>query len=313
MPGFRLPVSGVEVVLRQLAGADDLLLAEASRYEPGLAHALVGALARPAGGGELVWSALTLTDLDATLLAIRRMVLGDRIESSVRCATRGGGEGEGVGGSEHEGVGEGEGEGEGQGEGVGVGASEGGSEGVGEGEGRGARTFAGCGARIDLGFLITDYLASHLPELPRGVARAGDPGWFQLEGTEVTFRLPTGADLAAIAAEPDAERALAERCIRPHELDAPLARRIEHAMEALAPNLYGELEGTCPECGQVVGIAFDPQRYVIEELRQRAAFVFEEVHLIAERYRWSEDAILTMPRARRARYAELIHEARSGG
>ncbi|HEU4730885.1 MAG TPA: hypothetical protein VFT22_23480 [Kofleriaceae bacterium] len=267
MSRFRLPVSGIEVVLRQLAGADDLLLAEAGRYEPGLAHALVGALARPAGGGELVWGALTLTDLDATLLAIRRAVLGDRIESSARCATRP--------------------------------------------DAEGARV--GCGARIDLGFWITDYLASHQPVMPRGVSREADPAWFRIEGTEVTFRLPANADLAAIAVEPDAERALAERCIRPHELPARPRRRVERAMEALAPNLYGELEGTCPECGATVGIAFDPQRYVIEELRQRAAFVFEEVHLIAERYQWSEDAILTMPRARRARYAELIHEARSGG
>jgi hypothetical protein len=265
---FRLPVSGIEVVLRQLAGADDILLAEAGRLEPGLAHALVSALARPASGGELVWPELTLTDLDATLLAIRGMVLGDRIESSARCASPG------QGGSEPD---------------------------------------RGCGARIDLGFLIADYLASHEPSMPRGVAREADAAWFRIDGTAVTFRLPTSADLAAIAGEPDAERALARRCIRPDEVPADLRPQIEHAMEALAPNLYGELEGTCPECGATVGIAFDPQRYVIEELRQRAAFVFEEVHLIAERYRWSEDAILTMPRARRARYAELIHEARSGG
>jgi hypothetical protein len=268
---FRLPVSGIEVVLRQLAGADDILLAEASRFDAGLAHVLVGAVAGPVDGGVVNWAELTLTDLDATLLAIRGMVLGDRIESSARCAT---------------------------------------AEGV---EGSGAGCGAGCGARIDLGFRITDYLASHQPVTPRGVSREVDPVWFRIDGTEVTFRLPTSADLSAIAVEPDAERALAARCIRPPDVPAGLREQIDDAMEALAPNLYGELEGSCPECGATVAIAFDPQRYVIEELRRRAAFVFEEVHLIAERYRWSEDAILTMPRARRARYAELIHEARSGG
>lgn len=284
MAAFRLPVSGIEVTLRQPAGADDILLAEADRFEPRVALALVAALARPADGGAVDWAGVTLTDLDATLLAIRRMVLGNRVESSVRCGTGGD--------PDHDGA-------------------------------TGATGTAGCGARIDLGFRITDYLEQHRPHIPRGVTRCDDPAWFQfqfqfqpqlqIDGADVRFRPPSNADLAAIAAEPDGERELARRCIEPGEVPARLRRRIERAMEAIAPSLYGELEGSCPECGATVAIAFDPQRYVVDELRQRAAFVFEEVHLIAERYRWSEDAILTMPRARRARYAELIHETRSGG
>jgi hypothetical protein len=280
-------VSGIEVALRQPAGADDILLAEADRFEPWVALALVAALARPADGGAVDWAGVTLTDLDATLLAIRRMVLGNRVESSARCGT---------------------GDDPGQ-----VGAT--GAAGA-----TGAVGTAGCGARIDLGFWITDYLEQHRPHIPRGVTRCDDPAWFQIDGIDggidgiaVRFRPPSNADLAAIAAEPDGERELARRCIEPGEVPARLRRRIERAMEAIAPSLYGELEGTCPECGATVAITFDPQRYVVDELRQRAAFVFEEVHLIAERYRWSEDAILTMPRARRARYAELIHETRSGG
>jgi len=263
---FRLPVNGIDVVLRPPAGQDDVLLAEADRYEPGLAQALVEALARPADGSALDWAEVTLTDLDAALLAIRRMVLGDHISSSARCAP---------------------------------------AEGFAAGP--------GCGAPIDLGFAIGDYLAQHRPKQPRGVARCDDPAWFALDGADVRFRLPTHRDLAAIAAVPDPERELARRCIRPPDADARVRRRIERAMEALAPNLYGTLEGVCPACGATVHIAFDPQRYVVEELRQRAAFVFEEVHLIAGLYRWSEATILAMPRTRRARYAELIHDARSRG
>jgi hypothetical protein len=272
-------VSGIEVVLRQPAGADDILLAEAGRFEPQVAQALVAALARPADGGVLDWGGVTLTDLDATLLAIRRIVLGNRVESSARCATRDDADQDGTDGT----------------------------------DGTASTASTGCGARIDLGFRITDYLAQHRPHVPRGVTRCEDPAWFRIAGAQVRFRPPTNADLAAIAAEPDGERELARRCIEPHEVPARLRRRIETAMEAIAPSMYGELEGVCPECGATVGIAFDPQRYVVDELRQRAAFVFEEVHLIAERYRWSEDAILTLPRVRRARYAELIHETRSGG
>lgn len=268
MAPFRLPVSGIDVVLRQPAGPDDVLLAEADRYESGLAQALVEALARPADGSALDWAEVTLTDLDAALLAIRRMVMGDRITSSARCAPA---------------------------------------------EGSVAPLGApGCGAPIDLGFAIGDYLEQHQPRTPRGVTRCDEPAWFALDGADVRFRLPTHRDFAAIAAVADPERELARRCIRPPDADARTRSRIERAMEALAPNLYGTLEGKCPECGATVHIAFDPQRYVVEELRQRAAFVFEEVHLIAERYRWSESAILAMPRTRRARYVDLIHDARSG-
>jgi hypothetical protein len=255
---YRLPVSGLEVVLRPPSGSDDVVLAEAIGPAHGLAEAVAGALARPVEGGALVWADVTLTDLDAALLAIRRLVIGERIASSARCAA------------------------------------------------------GGCGARIDLGFEITDYLAQHQPRMPRNVARADSPEWFRLDGSTVWFRLPTAADLAAIAGDRDPERELARRCIRPGEVSARIRRRIERAMESLAPNLYGELAGACPECGARVAIAFDPQRYVVEELRQRAAFVFEEVHLIARGYRWSERAILRLPRARRVRYAELIHEARRG-
>jgi hypothetical protein len=88
---------------------------------------------------------------------------------------------------------------------------------------------------------------------------------------------------------------------------------MEAAMETLAPSLYGDLDGGCPECSATVRIAFDPQRYVLAELREHAAFVYEEIYLIAGHYRWSEREILALPRVRRARYAELVHDARVGG
>jgi hypothetical protein len=256
---FRLPVSGLEVWLRQPSGADDIVLAEAAGVDRGLAQRVAGALVRPAEGGTVVWGDVTLTDLDAALLALRRLVLGDRIASSARC------------------------------------------------------TAPGCGAPIDLGFRVTDYLAQHAPRTPRNAVRIEASEWYRLDGSTVSFRLPTSADLDAITDDRDPERELARRCIRPADVSARIRRRIERAMESLAPSLYGDLAGACPECGAIVHVAFDPQRYVLEELRQRAVFVFEEIHLIARGYRWTERAILQLPRQRRARYAELIHEAGSGG
>src|ERR1700722_19223549 len=51
---------------------------------------------------------------------------------------------------------------------------------------------AGCRTRIDIAFRIGDYLEHHAPAgLPRGVSPAAEPGWFQLDGTDVTGRLAT--------------------------------------------------------------------------------------------------------------------------
>lgn len=259
MIGFRLPVSKLRVTLRQPGGAEDMLLADASDCDVGLALALASALARSAQGEPIAWEALAITDLDATLLRIRQMVIGDHVRTDITCPAE------------------------------------------------------GCGERIDIAFRVDDYLAHHRPRKPRGVERDSEPGWFRMTNPDVSFRLPSGADQLDIADEPDGARVLAQRCIRPADAPASVRRRVEAAMEALAPTLYGELEGTCPACGVTVRIPFDPQRYVLRELRAQAAFLYEEVHLLASHYKWSEQEILALPRLRRTRYAELIQAERSAG
>jgi len=46
----------------------------------------------------------------------------------------------------------------------------------------------------------------------------------------------------------------------------------------------------------------------LRELREQAAFIYEDVHLIAQHYRWSEAEIMLLPRNRRIRYAEMIRQ-----
>jgi hypothetical protein len=265
---FRLPASGIGVLLREPAGAEDMLLVEAHACDTALALVLMGALARPADADAepLDWEALPLTDLDAALLHVRQMVLGDSIRTDMRCRAE------------------------------------------------------GCGKRIDVSFRISDYLAHHRPETPRGVVPDQERGWFRLSDADVRFRLPSGADLRSIATAPDAARALAERCIRPaadeggaERVPSRVRRRVEAAMEALAPSLYSDIDGVCPECGATVRAPFDPQRYVLTELRDHAAYVYEEVHLLASRYHWPERDILALPRLRRTRYAELAQAERRAG
>jgi len=169
---------------------------------------------------------------------------------------------------------------------------------------------AACDARIDIAFHIGDYLSHHAPSVPTAASLAEEPGWFRLDGTSVTYRLVSCADQIAISGRPDAERELARRCIRPETVARPVRRKVEAAMEKLAPSLFGDLKGNCPECGALIRVSFDPQRYVLGELRERAMFVYEEVHLLASHYRWSEREILALPGSRRARYAEFANQPR---
>lgn len=165
-----------------------------------------------------------------------------------------------------------------------------------------------CRARVDIAFSISGYLGHHQP---RGAARYGEPdpdGWFQLASGAVQFRVPRAADELAIARHRRPEHALRQLCIRPPDAPASGRRRAEAAMEAIAPSLCSELEGTCPECGARVVCTFDPLQYTLRELRDQAALVCDDVCVIARHMHWSEAEILALPTARRARYAEIAQQ-----
>jgi hypothetical protein len=277
MFAFRLPVSGLNVVFREPTGAEDILLAEELTLDTRLSLVLVDALGRLSDGEAAPWGTLPITDLDAALLAIRMSFLGDEVKSSVTCASAA-------------------------------------RVPPAPRDGRGSSEVATtrCQARIDISFGIGDYLSHNAPTTPSEVSPAEEPGWYRLNGAELTFRLASCADQITIDGRPDAERELARRCIRPEVVSGQLRRKAEVAMAKLAPSLFGNLDGVCPECGASIRIFFDPQRYVLGELREQAKFVFEEIHLIASQYHWSEKEILSLPRTRRARYAEFVSEARGG-
>ncbi len=57
-------------------------------------------------------------------------------------------------------------------------------------------------------------------------------------------------------------------------------------------------------------IFFNPQLYVLQELRNQVTRLYEEVHLLALHYHWSEAEILALPRARRMNYADYIRRER---
>jgi len=177
----------------------------------------------------------------------------------------------------------------------------------------------GCGARVDVAFGIESFLAHHRPQRPRLRAWQVTPcaeqaGWFTLRAAgdaaaAVRFRLPTAGDERDVAGQADAAAALMQRCLG--SLPAPPAARhaVQAAMAAMAPLLAGPLAGTCPHCDAEVPVGFDPRRYVLAELRARAAFIAEEVDTLAVRYHWTERAILSLPGPRRIAYAEMARSA----
>jgi hypothetical protein len=174
-----------------------------------------------------------------------------------------------------------------------------------------------CHQPIDLSFGLDAYLAHHRPR--HGAARgrgwrlaAGDAPWHVLlspDDEAARFRLPTIADQIAVDALPDPVAALAARCVRPAGLRGRMRTRVEAAMAALAPPLAGPLAGRCPDCGTPIAARFEARLYCLQELRDRARFVLDDVATLAGCYHWSERAILTLPHARRAGYAERARRA----
>jgi hypothetical protein len=257
MSTIRLPVSGIEVILRPPTGAEDMLLVEAPVYDTAFALEFIARLASSVNGVAVEWATLCVTDLDALLLLLRHMIFGDLIRTDIVCPTE------------------------------------------------------GCGKRIDIAFRIREYLAYHQPRKARGVEAVDEAGWFRLRDTPVSFRLPTGADQIAVATATKPLHALIHRCIRPTDIPARLVKRVETAMETLAPSLSDNLQGQCLECSMTIDMYFDIQQFVLSELRNQAAFVYEDVHLLAKHYHWTQAEILSLPRSWRIRYTEMLQQERS--
>ena len=262
---FRLPVSDIEVALRPLTGAEDVLLQQPSARtgaggllaEIELAVALAECVAAAADGEPVSWRDLPAADLDTLLLRIRQASVGDQVRGDLTCPA------------------------------------------------------AACGERIQVAFGIEAFLAHAAPQAPTRPTRENG-GWVEVSArdpAEIWVRLPTAQDIADALRRPRPEQEIARRCIRPARAGAGLRRRAERALEALAPLRVRELEACCPSCGRRVPVFFNLRGFCLRELREHAAFLYQDVDLLARRYHWSEAAILAMPSVRRGLYAEQARQA----
>lgn len=252
----RLPFGGGDIRLRDITGADEMLLLESAANDTEQVLFLAERLALTSDGLPIDWQAGSVTNIDAVMLLIRSFEFGDLLRAEAVCPE------------------------------------------------------SACATRIDISFSLAEYLRHPMPKTPRGVVRVVDSTWFELRDCG-QFRIPTVADQLAVQRNPQPHKALIARCIRPVDLSAAQVRRIERAMDTIAPLLAAQLDGVCPACAARVHLWFDPRQYVLVELRNRALYLYEDVCVLAGAYHWSEAEIVAMPAARRMKYAEITREQRS--
>jgi hypothetical protein len=137
------------------------------------------------------------------------------------------------------------------------------------------------------------------------------------EPLRVSFRLPTGADQEAAAAEDDVEAAIRmviDRCVDEVRAgDRPLEALPDEAIDALSatmarldPQAETALHMRCPEGEHRFTAVLDAGATVIAELIASEDQLLREVQAIALRYHWSEREILGLDVKRRRRYLELL-------
>ena len=167
-----------------------------------------------------------------------------------------------------------------------------------------------CGTRVEISFEMRDL---------RGHASTDERLTVSVDEFEVEARLPTTRDLAAAASEAsvnDAAERLLERCVvaarragepvEAAELTPAVRDAVAAKMEEAGAAGDAEISMSCPECGRAWSALFDAPAFLWSELNAAALRVFDDVHALATAYGWSEEAIVSMPRARRRVYRELV-------
>lgn len=127
------------------------------------------------------------------------------------------------------------------------------------------------------------------------------------EGT----RLPTGADLEAVAEAADVDAAWADlvaRCAGGLTEGAGGLDAVEARMAAADPLAEITLRPTCWHCHADVTLTLDPAVELAARLATWSDLLYD-VHTLALAYGWTEPEVLALPRPRRADHLLLIADA----
>jgi hypothetical protein len=176
-------------------------------------------------------------------------------------------------------------------------------------------TCRSCGVPLDLDLDLAEVPVSEAGvDYPR--CRV-DVGSHTLE-----LRAPVSSDVAGLrdTDEVAAARALLLHCVLEIDGHPPTAaeldglpievvERIDAALDELCPAVATRLTTCCPGCDAALELEFDPVE-MLTEPGDALALLFEEVHVLASRYHWSEKQILALPRERRRLYLRFIDRDR---
>jgi hypothetical protein len=171
-----------------------------------------------------------------------------------------------------------------------------------------------CGQEVELDFLAADLWPQRDPD-------SDQLHVLQLAGYDMSFRLPTCDDLAALDPRDDApaQRAsLLRRCIAEVRLNGEAAAA-DTLPEALTTALSGrmaeldpqgdiQLALSCPRCAHLWQAPLDIASYLWSEIHVWAGRMLRDVHALAAAYGWREADILAMSPWRRQAYLEMIRQ-----
>jgi hypothetical protein len=170
-----------------------------------------------------------------------------------------------------------------------------------------------CGERLELTFETRDIRApAPIVSAPWEHLRV------QVAGYELTYRVPTSADLMEIGKAPiaDARETLLKRCVQvapvggatvdPAMLPEEVIMAVMAEMARADPQADVQVALTCPVCSHNWSMPFDILSYLWSEIEDWAQRVLLEVHALASAYGWSERDIVAMSPRRRRLYLDMV-------
>lgn len=176
-----------------------------------------------------------------------------------------------------------------------------------------------CEETLDISFDLRDLLGSKLHDVE--LLELGETAHREitLGRYRIAVRAATSADLLAVAAEQDVDRArtaLLNRCVvavvgpnGPCAADGvpdSLLDQLDAAVAALDPYAAIEFDVDCVGCGRQWRTSFDAADFLWSEIHAWAQRTLRDVHTLALAYGWHEADILAMSARRRRTYIELV-------
>jgi hypothetical protein len=175
-----------------------------------------------------------------------------------------------------------------------------------------------CGEKMDLDLQVSELLSppyQDASDVHESVITSDQASY------AVRFRLPNGADqeevapLAATVPKAAADLLL-QRCVQVifeqnsgdqvNQIPSVVAQALPQRMAKLDPQAEILFKLVCPACGGSFLAPFDTADYFCKELAGSQHDFYQEVHLLAFYYHWSEREILSLTRRKRALYLDLL-------